>query len=154
MARKKKKGYVTGQLVLAARIARTALLHNLDTVELYPGQDAVLLAIGTSDGISLRDLAEKLSVRPPTVTKTITRLVAQGLVEKRLSKTDLRQSMAYLTPEGAALVEKVRSAQKALERRALANFTDRERKVFRRYLMRVQENLADADGGNEGASKM
>ena len=143
MARKKKKGTVTGQLVLAARSARTALMHQLGTAEIYPGQDNVLLTIGKSDGITLRDLAEKLAVRPPTVTKTINRLVAQGLVEKRSSETDLRQSRAFLTNEGAALVEKVQKAQKSLERRALAGFTDRERKSFRRYLIRVQQNLAE-----------
>ncbi|NDW06643.1 MarR family winged helix-turn-helix transcriptional regulator [Jiella pacifica] len=144
MARKKKKGSVTGQLVLAARSARTALLHSLDTTEIYPGQDNVLITIGKSGGITLRDLAERLAVRPPTVTKTVNRLVAQGLVEKRSSETDLRQSQAYLTDEGAALVEKVQKAQKSLERRALAGFTDRERKAFRRYLIRVQQNLAEA----------
>ena len=143
MARKKKKGSVTGQLVLAARSARTALLHTLGNTEIYPGQDNVLITIGKSDGITLRDLAEKLAVRPPTVTKTINRLVAQGLVEKRSSETDLRQSRAFLTNEGAALVEKVQKAQKSLERRALAGFTDRERKSFRRYLIRVQNNLAE-----------
>ncbi|MCE7029198.1 MarR family winged helix-turn-helix transcriptional regulator [Jiella avicenniae] len=143
MARKKKKGSVTGQLVLAARSARTALLHSLDATEIYPGQDNVLIAIGKSDGITLRDLAEKLAVRPPTVTKTINRLVAQGLVEKRSSETDLRQSRAFLTDEGAALVEKVQKAQKSLERRALSGFTDRERKAFRRYLIRVRHNLAE-----------
>ena len=143
MPRKKKKGTVTGQLVLAARSARTALLHHLGTAEIYPGQDNVLITIGKSDGITLRDLAEQLAVRPPTVTKTITRLVAQGLVDKRLSDTDARQSRAFLTPEGAALVERVQVAQKALERRTLAGFTERERKAFRRYLIRVQENLAE-----------
>ncbi len=143
MARKKKKGSVTGQLVLTARSARTALLHKLGNTEIYPGQDTVLITIGKSDGITLRDLAEKLSVRPPTVTKTINRLVAQGLVEKRSSETDLRQSRAYLTAEGAALVERVQKAQKALERRALKGFTDRERKALRRYLIRVQENLVE-----------
>merc|ERR1712098_147664 len=68
MARKKKKGSVTGQLVLAARSARTALLHSLDTTEIYPGQDNVLITIGKGGGITLRDLAERLAVRPPTVT--------------------------------------------------------------------------------------
>ena len=129
-------------------------MHDLETAEIYPGQDNVLLALGKNDGITLRDLAKYLSVRPPTVTKTITRLVAQGLVEKRLSETDLRQSQAFLTSEGAALVEKVQQAQKALERRSLAGFTDRERKAFRRYLIRVQEDLAHPDDAAEVESEI
>ncbi|MBO0664357.1 MarR family transcriptional regulator [Jiella sp. MQZ9-1] len=151
MPRKRKKGLVTGHLVLAARHARTALLHDLGTAEIYPGQDSVLVVIGKNDGITLRDLAEKLAVRPPTVTKTIARLTTQGLVEKRVSETDLRQSRAFLTVEGAAIVERVQNAQKSLERRALAGFTERERKAFRRYLIRLQTNLAALDADEIGA---
>ena len=89
MASKKTgKRSVTTQLSLAARGARTALSQRLALLDVYPGQDAVLLAIGEEDGISLRDLAERLSVRPPTITKTVTRLAAQGLVEKRLSNSE------------------------------------------------------------------
>ncbi|WP_245514908.1 MarR family winged helix-turn-helix transcriptional regulator [Jiella endophytica] len=129
-------------------------MHNLGTTEIYPGQDNVLITIGKSDGITLRDLAEKLAVRPPTVTKTIARLVAQGLVEKRLSDTDARQSRAFLTAEGAALVERVQQAQKSLERRALSGFTERERKAFRRYLIRVQKNLAETDEETGGDGEL
>ncbi|WP_245396625.1 MarR family winged helix-turn-helix transcriptional regulator [Jiella sonneratiae] len=119
-------------------------MHDLDDVGLYPGQDSVLVAIGEEDGISLRDLAEKLAVRPPTVTKTIARLVGQGLVEKRASENDLRQSRAFLTVAGQAAVEDVKRAQKSLERRALGGFSPKERKNFRRYLMRIRENLGAA----------
>ncbi|MCQ0988394.1 MarR family winged helix-turn-helix transcriptional regulator [Jiella marina] len=141
MARKRKKGSVTGQLVLASRSARTALMHDLDALGLYPGQDSVLVAIGDEDGITLRDLAVKLSVKPPTVTKTIARLVAQGLVEKRASGNDLRQNRAFLTVAGHAAVGNVKKAQKSLERRALKGFSTKERKAFRKYLQRLGENL-------------
>lgn len=133
------------QLVLSARASRTALSVRLAAMDLYPGQDAVLMALGHEDGLTLRDLALRLTVRPPTITKTVARLATQDLVEKRPSPTDARQSHAYLTPKGRALVEEVRAAQKAVERSALATLSERERKSLRKLLQRIERNLGTPD---------
>lgn len=136
------------QLVLSARAGRTALSGQLAALDVYPGQDAVLLALGEEDGLSLRDLATRLSVRPPTITKTVARLALQDILEKRASPSDARQSHAHLTEKGEALLQEVRAAQKAVEREALKGFSDKERKTLRKLLQRVEHNLG-ADGGAE-----
>lgn len=129
------------QLVLSARAGRTALSARLSAMGLYPGQDAVLLALGADDGMSLRDLADRLTVRPPTITKTVARLAGQDLVEKRASGTDARQSHAFLTEKGRALVAEVRETQRAVERNALRGLSEKERKTLRKLLQRVERNL-------------
>ncbi len=141
--KKQRKRSVTTHLGVAARVARTALAGRLARLDLYPGQDTVLLAISEEDGVSLRELAERLSVRPPTITKTVTRLIAQGLVEKRISERDGRQGHAHLTDKGAAIVGAVGAARKAVEQVALAGFSGRERKTLRKLLQRMAQNLAD-----------
>ena len=141
MTAKKKKRSTMTQLVLSARAGRTALSARLSAMGLYPGQDAVLLALGADDGLSLRDLAERLTVRPPTITKTVARLTTQDLVEKRASATDARQSHAFLTAKGQALVEEVRETQRAVERNALRGLSEKERKTLRKLLQRVERNL-------------
>lgn len=148
MAGRKKRSSLT-HLVLAARAGRTALSARLADVDLYPGQDAVLLALDAQDGLSLRDLAVKLAVRPPTITKTMARLATQGLIEKRDSRTDARQSHAFLTERGHALVGQVKDAQKAVERRAMQGFSGGERKSLRRLLRRVEDNLTSPEGATE-----
>lgn len=142
MAAKKRKRSVTVQLGLAARSARTALSKRLAEIALYPGQDAVLLVIGEDDGISLRDLALRLDVRPPTITKTVARLTAQGLVEKRSSQEDARRSHVYLTAAGQSIVEAVGASQAAIERAAVKGLSDKERKMLRKLLQKVTKNLA------------
>ena len=141
MTAKKKKRSTMTQLVLSARAGRTALSARLSAMGLYPGQDAVLLALGADDGLSLRDLAERLTVRPPTITKTVARLTTQDLVEKRASATDARQSHAFLTAKGQALVEEVRETQRAVERNALRGLSEKERKTLRKLLQKVERNL-------------
>ncbi|KAB0677992.1 MarR family winged helix-turn-helix transcriptional regulator [Aureimonas leprariae] len=147
MAGGKKKRSALTHLVLAARAGRTALSVRLAGLDLYPGQDAVLLALDRQDGLSLRDLALRLTVRPPTVTKTVARLSAQGFVEKRASDTDARQSHAFLTESGRALVREVKAAQKGVEQLALEGFSNAERKALRKLLQRAERNLAAAATG-------
>jgi DNA-binding MarR family transcriptional regulator len=144
MARAKKKRSALTELGLAARASRTALSEKLAVLDLYPGQDAVLQVLAESDGMALRELADRLAVRPPTITKTIARLAAQGHLEKRASAVDARQSHAFLTERGRGAVDAVRDAQKSVERQALAGFTPKERKALRRLLARVGENLGEA----------
>lgn len=150
--KKRKKRPVTSHLNLAARSSRTTLSRRLAALDLYPGQDAVLLAIDDANTIALRDLAEQLSVKPPTITKTIARLENQGLVERQSVKEAGRQSRALLTPQGAAMVDGVRAAQDAIERQAMSGFSGRERKTLRKLLSRVRKNLRDtrqeADSGD------
>lgn len=140
------------QLGLAARAGRTALSRRLQDLDLHAGQDALLLALGEEDKLSLRELAQRLAVQPPTITKTLSRLVAQGRVEKRPSATDARQSHACLTSEGKALVEEVREARARVERTALRGFSPKETKSLRKLLRRVSRNLA-ADGSLTDAGK-
>ncbi len=145
MARGKKKRSALTELGLAARASRTTLSEKLAVLDLYPGQDAVLQVLAESDGVTLRELADRLAVRPPTITKTIARLTAQGHLEKRPSVSDARQSHAFLTERGRSAVDAVREAQKSVERLALAGFTSKERKALRRFLVRVQVNLGEAE---------
>ncbi|WP_061931966.1 MarR family winged helix-turn-helix transcriptional regulator [Aureimonas sp. AU22] len=143
--RKKIKGGAVGaQLTLTARAVRNALSHELAARGLYPGQDAVLLAIAEEDdGISLRDLAERLAVRPPTVTKTMTRLSAQGIVERRPSGTDARQSFVHLTDKGQSLVAEVRLVRGGVEKRALKGMKTKDARRLRKLLRRIEKNFAD-----------
>ncbi|KTR05754.1 hypothetical protein NS365_10225 [Aureimonas ureilytica] len=145
MRGKKKKREVLGQLTLTSRAARTSLSARLAGEGLHPGQDTALLMIADHDDLTLRDLADKLSVRPPTVTKTISRLAAQDLVEKRAGPPERRGSTVHLTERGQSLVEGVRRAQAATEKRALAGLSAKQRKLLRKLLRRIERNLGAVD---------
>ncbi|WP_427023881.1 MarR family winged helix-turn-helix transcriptional regulator [Aureimonas ureilytica] len=145
MAGKKKKRHLLGQLTLASRAARTSLSARLAEEGLHPGQDAALLAIAEGKAITLRELAEKLAVRPPTVTKTINRLAAQMLVEKRPGTAERRGSTVHLTERGESLVEDVRRAQGETERLAFAGLSAKQRKTLGKLLRRIQRNLGAAE---------
>ena len=69
------------------------------------------------------------------------RLSAQGLVEKRASKDDARQSHVFLTDAGRAIEGDLEKVRKRVQKAALNDFGDKERKALRKFLKRVETNL-------------
>ncbi len=63
-------------------------------------QNRILLMLGESDGISQRDMTTLLQLRPQSVSETLGKLVAAGLVERRQSVRDKRIFNIFLTDEG------------------------------------------------------
>ena len=125
-----------------ARMMRTILATRLLEHGLYAGQDAVLLKLAEEDGLPPGILAQRLGVRPPTITKTITRLQNQGFVVKKASETDQRQSHVYLTPQGIEAIRIIEKSIKKTEKDMLKGLDKKERKAFLKMLVRIENNLA------------
>lgn len=135
------KKSVTFRLGQAAKAHRSRAGTHLSRIGLHPGQEAVLKILFDNDGQTMSQLAAALSVQPPTVTKMVTRLSAQGFLRRATSDTDGRLSRVFLTDEGRALVETIDKSWKRLEREALAGMEDKDRKKLRKLLRQVEKNL-------------
>lgn len=105
----------------------------------------------------MSQLATTLAVQPPTVTKMVTRLSAQGFLRRATSEADGRLARVFLTDEGRALVETVDTSWKRLEREALVGLDEKDRKKLRKLLRQVEKNLGsrrgddlDAEDGEAG----
>lgn len=118
----------------------------LAELNLHPGQDQILKALADQDGQTMGSLAHALSVQPPTITKMVARLGAQGLVDRRPSVEDGRSSRVFLTDKGRNLIDDLDSRLKRMERDALTGFSDKDRKRLRKALRQLEDNLsADHD---------
>ena len=132
---------VTFRLAQAAHAYRVRAGSHLARIGLHPGQESLLKALAEDDGISMSDLAARLGVQPPTVTKMISRLAAQGYVERRQSAGDGRQAHVYLTERGQSAIAMIDKLWKRVEKDALAGIDDKERKRLRKILRQVERNL-------------
>ncbi len=146
---KARKGSVTAQIQSAARLARTELAARLLAHGFYAGQDQIMLALAEEDGLTPGQLALKLGVRPPTVTKTINRLAAQGFVEKGSSESDARVAHVSLTETGRGAIAEITKSVKRTEKSALRGLDKKERKTLLKLLRRVEANLAGGLGASE-----
>lgn len=157
MAKVKRKD-VMNSLQAAARLSRTALAARLLAHGLYAGQEQVMLWLEDEDGLTPGQLATRLGVRPPTVTKTVNRLQAQGYVEKRGSERDARQANIFLTEAGRGALLAIEKAVRRTDRLAFDGFDRKERKLLFDLLGRIEKNLTAADagsgeGGGEGGGE-
>jgi DNA-binding MarR family transcriptional regulator len=130
------------RLQSAARLSRTALAARLLDHGFYAGQDQIMLALSQSDGQTPGQLALKLGVRPPTITKTINRLQAQGILDKRASEEDARQAHIFLTERGRDAIRSIEKSVRKTEKQALKGLDKKEQKALAKLLSRVEGNLS------------
>lgn len=141
----KKDRRVMQQLNNAARLGRTMLAMRLLEQNLYAGQDQLMLALAHLDGQTPSALAAEIGVRPPTITKTIARLQAQGFLDKIESTTDARQAHIFLTEAGRNAIVGIEKAVRKTEKRALEGFDKKDRKQLAKYLRKLEANLSGID---------
>lgn len=133
---------VSFRLSHAAKLHRARAATLLSGIGLYPGQETVLKSLAEADGRTMGELATALSVRPPTVTKMVARLGAQGFVERRASDGDARLARVYLTEAGRTRTEEIDAVWRQLEKQSLRGLDAKDRKRLRKLLRQVARNLA------------
>lgn len=139
------KSATMSRLHSAARLARTALAARLLAHGFYAGQDQIMLALSREDGQTPGTLADRLGVRPPTITKTINRLQAQGFLEKRASNADARQAHIFLTDSGRETIHAIEKSVKKTEKQALRGLDKKDQKTLFKLLARIEANLSDEE---------
>lgn len=109
---------------------------------IHPGQLPVLKTVQENEGISLRELAKRLHVKPPTVTVTVKRMERAGLLCKKSDTEDLRISRIYLTEKGKSISAGVIAQMEENERILTRGFSEEELQTLRDFFERMIENLA------------
>ncbi len=137
------RGATMSRLHSAARLSRTALAARLLNHGFYAGQDQIMLALDHEDGQTPGQLAARLGVRPPTITKTINRLQVQGFLAKRASEIDARQANIFLTDTGREAIRAIEKSVRKTEKQALKGLDKKEQKTLSKLLSRVEANLSN-----------
>jgi DNA-binding MarR family transcriptional regulator len=93
------------------RLAR--LLRQQDRSGLSPTLTAALATISREGPLTLGELAGREQVAPPSITKVVAKLEAEGLVTRRADTADRRVSRVAVTPAGQRRLEANRSRRTA-----------------------------------------
>lgn len=127
-----------------ARSMRTVLSRSLLDTGLYAGQDGVILLLSEEDGLTPGQLALRLGVKAPTMTRTIGRMEAQGFLERRSDGTDGRLTKVHLTEAGLQSVEQIGRSVADCGELAAKGFSDKELRTLLKLLRAVEHNLQPA----------
>jgi MarR family transcriptional regulator, transcriptional regulator for hemolysin len=134
------------ELVLAARLHRLRSAQHLSAIGLFPGQERALQTLALEGEMSMGELATKLRVRPPTVSKTVARLSLQGLITRGSGSADGRVVRVKLTVEGQALATKVDGLSDVLEQELAGDLDGKDRKKLRKLLRKATTALSKLTG--------
>jgi DNA-binding MarR family transcriptional regulator len=112
----------------ATRLAR--LLRQESGAGLSPSQQSALAVIANHGPLTLGALAEHERVAPPSITKVVTKLEADGLVVRSPDPGDRRVCRVAISPQGTALLDESRRRKTAwLAARIGELDSDRQRRL-------------------------
>jgi MarR family transcriptional regulator, organic hydroperoxide resistance regulator len=127
--------------------AKHALAHASSTAfarhGVHEGQQYVLRCLWQEDGLSPGEVARRLNLATPTVTRATTRMAAAGLLRREPHPGDRRMVRIWLTDRGRALEKDIDAEISSLARRALSTLSEAEVTALIRALERIRRNLED-----------
>ncbi|CAN5302843.1 MarR family winged helix-turn-helix transcriptional regulator [soil metagenome] len=128
-------------LAKVCKAHRGNVSEQLAGIGLHVGQEMVLVELWDEDGLRGGELAARLRVEPPTVTKMLRRLENCGLVERQKDAEDARSFRVYLTEAGRALRGPVASCWRQAEEKTLSGLGADERQALHGLLTKMRGNL-------------
>lgn len=130
------------QLAKTCRSSRLLATDALAHLGLHPGQEMILFALTQQDGLTQNQLAERLEVQPPTVSKMLQRLSERkpSLIERRTCEHDQRVTKVFLSAAGKAQQPALETQWQRLEQHLFADFSEAEALLFQRLLTHIHHN--------------
>ena len=122
-----------------AKYGRRHLKEALAAEDLLLPQYGMLVALDDFGPMSQQRIAESLDMDKSHLVGKIDRLASRGLLAREADPADRRRHRIVLTPQGKALVDRIRPIAEESQREALAVLSEEERVVLEALLLRVLE---------------
>ena len=109
-----------------ARLFAIALQRRIKPLGLAPAQFMVLVELWQGDGLTQRELVERLDVEQATMANTLQRMERDGLIERKPDPQDQRARRIMLTGKARALQEPAIAAALETNADALGELSEYE----------------------------
>ena len=130
---------------LTGHINRTAspdMFRVLGEVGLSFTQMKALFVLSEHENASVGDLAGKLAMSLPAMSRSVEGLVQRGYVERHDCPTDRRSKRLALLPQGQEVLTRVTAAREAALVAFAAELTDAERTALHAALLPIAERIS------------
>jgi len=121
---------VTYRLARVTTAYRNALERHLSVAGLHGGQVFVLFELWKEDGLRQVDIADRLNLSAPTITKILKGLAEINLITRSRERDDARSTRIFLTDKGRNIRSQVAAQWLELESEYLKGLTDTERLIL------------------------
>ncbi|MBB4265072.1 MarR family winged helix-turn-helix transcriptional regulator [Roseospira visakhapatnamensis] len=135
-------GYLANHM---ARLFAQGLHARIKAYGLSPAQFMTLLELWDEDGLTQKQLIERLDVEQATMANTLARMERDNLVRRLPHPDDGRVRRVWLTETARVLREPATRAAFAQNRHALSGLTDDERRTLIALMTRVVNTMRKRD---------
>ncbi len=119
-------------------LERGTLTHDVSA-----GQWRFLRQLWREDGITQRELSERVGMREPTTVVALKGLEKAGFITRKKTDDDRRKTFIYLTPHAKKLELVLAPMNAEVHEVATRGMTDEEVETLQTLLRRVIDNLAE-----------
>lgn len=131
-------GYLSYSLAAAHRAVHQNLSRQLKAAGVQVEVWRILETLSNDQGYTMGQLADIVLMNPPALTKLVDRMVADGLVQRRISLEDQRSIQLILTDLGLDTVARIRRHVEEEDRQMLARLGPRKAKQLQQALAILQ----------------
>jgi len=122
---------------LASQLARgftRALQARAGKLGFSPGQFPLLIELWAEEGLTQRQLLDRVDVEQATIANTLSRMVRDGLIERRAHPTDKRAQQIFLTDKARDMREEALAAAEEAEQAVFHGFRRFEKELLKEYI--------------------
>lgn len=101
--------------------------HGEKALQINPGQQRVLMALGRDGSVAQRDLLRELGTSPASLSELLSKMEEDKLVKRERSANDRRVLVVTLTAKGAKQARALADAQNAVAQEVFSALGDGQR---------------------------
>jgi DNA-binding MarR family transcriptional regulator len=147
--RQQSLGYQVNHL---ARLLAQALAARIAPYGVVPGQFAQLLALFEQDGLTQRELCDRVQIEQATMAKTLQRMQRDGLVSVVPDPEDRRRIRVYVTDRAREIEADLVAAARSVNASATDGLTEADAVGYLDLTARLIHNLEAGAGQTKPAS--
>ena len=106
----------------------------------------VLMTLQNNDGASPAELCEVMDVRPSSMSELLARMEEGGLISRTINETDKRATKVFLSDNGKAAVERIKTRFQEDNNRLAACFSEEELEQFCALCDKLSTHLESLPG--------
>jgi DNA-binding MarR family transcriptional regulator len=123
------------------RSSAPELFRRLGELGLSFTQMKALHFLRESDGVQVKEIADKIGMSFPAMSRALDGLVQRGYVERLESEKDRRAKLVRLLPAGRAALDEIERARVSAMEEFMATLSDEERAELHATLLPIVERI-------------
>lgn len=131
---------------LLAKSFSRALQQRGQKLGFAPGQFPVLLELWSEEGLTQKQLLDRLDIEQATMANTLTRMERDGLIVRRKHPQDKRSQQIFLTERAKEMEAAAKEAALAADQSLLSGLRKFERELMLEYMRTALASVARGDG--------